>query len=250
MSAAASPEFVPVAREKMAKATPEATSAAPPHQNDHREFVGLAALKREHAEQLAEFESWATAKKWQTFHRSHYDWWVFPYSEPSSHAFAYTIFEREAAELRKDGEFMARYLRAAELVFRAWGWHLREARPLGADEIDNARSQRWSNWPIRLFKATRSLLLMGCTREAASALRYGGLLLARGEEDFGAFGGKDLRGLFAEPPLDVDAALAADGSGATHSDLRAAGAAGDGASAAAVDAGGSVAPAGGGGAGR
>ena len=70
--------------------------------NDSPDFVGLEELKRKQREQLYNFECWAASGKWNEFHRHHYDWWMFPYNQPSSYGEAYTVYDYEVNLLKKD----------------------------------------------------------------------------------------------------------------------------------------------------
>ena len=40
--------------------------------------MGLKALKAKHALWLTKFEQWAAQNQWASFHREHYDWWMYP----------------------------------------------------------------------------------------------------------------------------------------------------------------------------
>jgi hypothetical protein len=57
----------------------------------------IAHIKQKHKEQLGFFEEWARAKDWKMFSpaHSHYDWWIFPVTRPSS-AFGDTYALKEA----------------------------------------------------------------------------------------------------------------------------------------------------------
>lgn len=159
--------------------------------NTHASFVGIAELKRKQAEQLAAFERWAARGDWQAFHRGHFDWWMFPIDETSQHGHAYTVYPDDIAELKQDAEFVRSYLRGVELLALAWGWDLAGHRYLPNPQP----GQAWSHWPIRLYKAARSLQLFGFTGEFES-LKLFALDLIRQGEPF-RFGG-DLSKLFIE----------------------------------------------------
>lgn len=159
--------------------------------NTSPEFVGIAELKRKQAEELARFEAYAAKGDWQGIHRSHYDWWMFPIDESSAHGLAYTVYAGDIAELKQDPAYIERYLRGASLLAEAWGWDLANKR-----YIENpAASQAWSHWPIRLYKASRSLQLFGFTEQFESFKLFA-LDRIRGGEHF-KFGG-DLSLLFTE----------------------------------------------------
>jgi hypothetical protein len=145
--------------------------------NQHPSFVGLGELKRKQADHLARFERLAAAGDWQAIHRDHYDWWMFPIDEHSQHGAAYVVYPGDIAELKRDPEYVRSYLRGVELLALAWGWELGARRPVAQP----APGQAWSHWPIRLYKAARSLQLFGFADEFESLKAFALELLARGE---------------------------------------------------------------------
>ncbi|WP_187262157.1 hypothetical protein [Pontibacter beigongshangensis] len=153
-------------------------------------FAGIAALKIKQAEQLEQFEQWATARTWNRFHNTHYDWWMFPVEKPSSHGYTWTVMKEEVQQLKQDPEYIENYLRGVELLMLAWGWNLQ------AEELINNTdpSQTWHNWPIRLHKCASSLLLFGFHKEFNSVKKYAQHLIKKGE-DFN-YNGRDLSELF------------------------------------------------------
>jgi hypothetical protein len=154
-------------------------------------FVGIAELKRKQAEQLAAFEREAARSDWQAIHRGHYDWWMFPIDETSQHGDTYTVYGGDIAELKQDPEFVRNYLRGVELLALAWGWDL-----AGRTYVPNPQpGQAWSRWPIRLYKAARSLQLFGFTDEFESLKVFALDLIGKGEPF--RYGG-DLSKLFTE----------------------------------------------------
>lgn len=139
-------------------------------------FVGLGALKQKHAKTLAEFRAWDEARNWASFHRSHYDWWMFPIDEPSGFGFAYTVFEEEIGELNEDPRYLLDLQEGAVLLARSWGWDLEKAAPISDPDPD----QRWQNWPIRLYKAAKCMRLFELDEAYRSLRQYGRGLLAQG----------------------------------------------------------------------
>src|SRR5437868_930334 len=127
------------------------------NKNTHPEFVGIPKLLNLHAETLQMFRFWAKDHAWDQFHHHHYDWWMFPIDERStSYDYAYSVYDAEVQELRTRG-FVEDLAEGLDLLAWSWGWDITEAQPLKTLETD----QGWSNWPIRLYKATRSAQLFG-----------------------------------------------------------------------------------------
>jgi hypothetical protein len=126
------------------------------HNNDQG-FVGLQTIKAKQKEQLILFERWASNDQWSSFHSGHYDWWMFPIDEPSSYGYAWTVYKGDIAELKQDREYIRGYLRGAELLALSWGWDLKKRGYV----VDPKPDQKWQHWPIRLYKASKSLKLIG-----------------------------------------------------------------------------------------
>ena len=160
--------------------------------NTDPRFVGIAELKRKQAEQLSIFERRAAQGDWQAIHRDHYDWWMFPIDESSQHGDAYTVYAGDIAELKQDPAYVRSYLRGVELLALAWGWDLARRHAIAKPQ----RGQAWSHWPIRLYKAARSLQLFGYTNEFDSLKAFALDLLSKGESL--RYGRDDLARLFTE----------------------------------------------------
>ena len=158
--------------------------------NEHREFVGLDALKAKQALQLSLFEEWAEKKDWRQFHESHYDWWMFPYSKPSRLGFAYVVYESEIHDLKLDPVFIQNYLRGAELLLLSWGWNLQKESLITHPGI----YQEWQHWPIRLYKCACSLQEFGFMTVFNSIRKYGVFLLKQGNSF--EYNGRDLSQIF------------------------------------------------------
>jgi hypothetical protein len=153
-------------------------------------FVGLDALKAKQAETLESFRRCSEDGNWFGIHRTHYDWWMFPVDEPSSYGLMYTVYEGDVAELKEDASYIERYLEGASLLALSWGWDLQAVRPVAHP----ARGQAWQEWPIRLYKATKSLNLFGFEQQFRSFRAYGRGLMAMGHSfDYT----RDIKSLFA-----------------------------------------------------
>ena len=158
--------------------------------NTDSSFVGLEKLKQAQAEQLAEFEAWAARNLWENFHTSHFDWWMFPINRSSAYGLAWTVYEGEIDALKRDGRYLASYLRGVELVSASWGWDVARAAPIP----DLKAGQSWHFWPVRLFKAALSVQLFGYAPLFDSLKTYALGLAQRGERM--EYNGHDLGWLF------------------------------------------------------
>jgi hypothetical protein len=115
---------------------------------------------------------------------------MFPIDEPSSYGYAWTVYEGDIAELKKDREYIRGYLRGAELLTLSWGWDLNKREHI----LDPKPDQKWQHWPIRLYKASKSLNLFGFDAYFESMSLFARSLIFKGESM--AYGERDLGGLF------------------------------------------------------
>jgi hypothetical protein len=105
-------------------------------------FVGLPVLKDQQREQLERFEQAAGHADWMAIHRA------------------------------------LRLVDVSDrLLATSWGWDLSRSGWVPAPRLD----QCWQRWPIRLYKATKSVKLFGCKAEFESLKRLGRDLMDRGE---------------------------------------------------------------------
>lgn len=118
-----------------------------------KEFIGLESLKKENHKQIDNFLKYISEKDFYSFHQSHYDWWAFPIEEGSMYGFKYSIDPVEAELLKNDEGYMKQYLNGVRLLALAWGWDI-----LNANYVEYPKQgQCWAHWPIRLYKAVKSL---------------------------------------------------------------------------------------------
>ncbi|MGD0803600.1 MAG: hypothetical protein ABSA11_05950 [Candidatus Bathyarchaeia archaeon] len=158
--------------------------------NTDPHFVGYEVLKNRQRKQLESFEEWTINRRWSSFHTNHYDWWMFPIDEPSRYGYAWTVYDGDIAELVKDEAYIRNYLRGVELLALSWGWNL--ANGLYVTNFDE--DQVWQDWPIRLYKASKSLKLFGFDRLFESLRTYANDLMNKGESF--EYNGRDLSLLF------------------------------------------------------
>jgi hypothetical protein len=115
---------------------------------------------------------------------------MFPYDKSSAYGKAYTVYEAEVLELKKDDDFINNYLRGVELLLLSWGWDL-ERRCF----VENpGTSQCWADWPIRIYKCGCSLLLFGFDGVFQSVKMYAEYLINEGKYFW--YDGKDRSELF------------------------------------------------------
>lgn len=81
-------------------------------------------IKNKCIQQSKDFILWDAKKSYATFHSAHYDWWAFPYDQPSSYRDLYQIGPQERAALLHDQDFIHALRTNAILVCRAWGYDL------------------------------------------------------------------------------------------------------------------------------
>ena len=126
-------------------------------------------IKDKQAEQLKQFEAWAAKNDWQTFHASHYDWWMFPITRDSQgQGNTYTLDAESTRLLKNDPEFMQNFRRGVELVARSWGWEVKNSQLTDHPTAD----QKWANWPVRLGKMADSMKLFDQKDDLESMKNY------------------------------------------------------------------------------
>ncbi|MCU0465953.1 MAG: hypothetical protein MUF38_15470 [Anaerolineae bacterium] len=161
------------------------------HTNTDPTFVEIDGLKAEHAAQIDRFRAWAAAHQWNTFHRSHYDWWAFPIDLPSTHGVKYTVYAGDIEQLNTDPAFVTNHRDGLALVALSWGWDIHAAEELAEPED----YQSWQDWPVRLYKMAYSAKLFGRTDNFASLRTYAHILMQRGTVF--RYGRHDLSAVFA-----------------------------------------------------
>ena len=121
-------------------------------------FIGVAKLKEEHAKGLHLFRAWVAAGTFESFHRSHYDWWMFPIDEESGRGAAYTLSPADCARVRADEEFILAIREGVKLLMLAWGWDVDAGAPIA--DANSGAGQKWTGYAVRLWKAGRCLLVL------------------------------------------------------------------------------------------
>ena len=136
--------------------------------HDHVDFIGVDALIKENANQLSQFRIFAENRDWQSFHNNHYDWWAFPIDSPSSHGYRYSVSKESVEVLNQSPEFLSNLSESAGLLLLSWGWDSAKNESLA--NVDSG--QAWAHWPIRLYKAWRSMQIFGLTEREISLSTY------------------------------------------------------------------------------
>lgn len=137
-------------------------------EQDHCDFIGVEALIQQNADQLAEFRKFAQNRDWQSFHSSHYDWWAFPISAPSSYGYRYSVSRESVAMLKQSPQFLNNLSECADLLLLSWGWDSDKNECLS----DSDSGQAWAHWPIRLYKAWRSMQIFDLVEREVSLRTY------------------------------------------------------------------------------
>ena len=158
--------------------------------NTDPHFVGYEVLKSSRGKQLESFEEWANNERWMSFHINHYDWWMFPIDEPSRYGYSWTVYDGDVAELMTDNSYLRGYLRGVELLSLSWGWDLYKKAKIPSPQQD----QSWHCWPIRLYKASKSLKIFGFDNLFESIRAYAIELIDHGESF--EYNGRDFSLLF------------------------------------------------------
>ena len=135
---------------------------------DHSDFVGVDQLIQKNANQLFQFRIFAENRDWQSFHSNHYDWWAFPIGSPSSHGYRYSVSKESVEVLKQSSQFLSNLSESADLLLLSWGWDSAKNQKLANVEP----GQTWADWPIRLYKALRSMQIFGLFEKELSLSSY------------------------------------------------------------------------------
>lgn len=144
--------------------------------HDHVDFIGVDALIKENANQLAQFRTFAENRDWQSFHSNHYDWWAFPIGSPSSYGYRYSVSKQSVKVLKQSPEFLSNLSESAGLLLLSWGWD--SAKNENLLNVDSG--QAWAHWPIRLYKAWRSMQIFELPEKEISLNTYAHYLRENG----------------------------------------------------------------------
>lgn len=144
--------------------------------HDHSDFIGIDALIEANANQLAQFRTFAQNRDWQSFHSNHYDWWAFPIGSPSSYGYRYSVSKESVKILKQSSQFLSNLSESADLLLLSWGWDSAKNESLA--NVDSG--QAWANWPIRLYKAWRSMQTFGLLEKEVSLSTYAHYLKENG----------------------------------------------------------------------
>jgi len=126
-----------------------------PSKLDSNSFIGKDKLLEQFKQQLKQFEEWNDKRDWLAFHHHHYDWWMFPIDEISSRGYTYQLPVDVINDLRTNEEFIADLRQGVRLMVRSWGWDIDNSKYF--DKCDE--KQKWSHWPVRLYKAGKCMWL-------------------------------------------------------------------------------------------
>ena len=144
--------------------------------SDHTDFIGVDALIEANANQLVQFRTFAQNRDWQSFHSNHYDWWAFPIGSPSSYGYRYSVSKESVEILKQSPQFLSNLSESADLLLFSWGWDSTKNESLA--NVDSG--QAWANWPIRLYKAWRSMQTFGLPEKEVSLSAYAHYLRENG----------------------------------------------------------------------
>ena len=144
--------------------------------HDHTDFIGVETLIQENANQLLKFRQFAENHDWHSFHSNHYDWWAFPIASPSSYGYRYSVSKQSVELLKQSPQFLSNLSECADLLLLSWGWNSAKNENLAHVES----GQTWAHWPIRLYKAWRSMQLFGLKEKEVALSSYAHYLREQG----------------------------------------------------------------------
>ncbi|CAF3506009.1 unnamed protein product [Rotaria sp. Silwood1] len=133
--------------------------------SDSNTFIGKDRLLEQFKQQLKQFEEWNQRRDWLAFHHHHYDWWMFPIDEISSRGSTYQLPDAVINDLKKNEEFIKDLRQGVRLMVRSWVEHLFYFKDIDKGQLFDKLDykQKWSYWPVRLYKAGRCMWLFDQT---------------------------------------------------------------------------------------
>jgi hypothetical protein len=135
---------------------------------DHADFIGIDTLIQENYKQLLQFRTFAENHDWHSFHSNHYDWWAFPIGSPSSYGYRYSVSKESVEILKQSSQFLSNLSECTDLLLLSWGWDSVKNEKLAHIES----GQAWAHWPIRLYKAWRSMQTFSLLEKETSLSLY------------------------------------------------------------------------------
>jgi len=144
---------------------------------DHADFIGVETLIQENANQLLQFRTFAENHDWHSFHSNHYDWWAFPIGSPSSYGYRYSVSKESVVILKQSSQFLSNLSECADLLLLSWGWDSAKNEKI----VNVEPGQAWAHWPIRLYKAWRSMQIFGLLEKEISLRAYAHSLRESGQ---------------------------------------------------------------------
>jgi len=145
--------------------------------HDHADFIGVETLIQENAKQLLQFRTFAENHDWHSFHSNHYDWWAFPIGSPSSYGYRYSVSKESVEILKQSSQFLSNLSECADFLLLSWGWDSTKNEKL----VHVEPGQAWAHWPIRLYKAWRSMQTFGLLEREISLRAYADTLRESGQ---------------------------------------------------------------------
>eukprot|EP01083_Nonionella_stella_P214898 773923_1 len=106
---------------------------------------------------LTKFILWDKQQKYERFHHSHYDWWMFPNDRDSwGQGKKYALFQKDIDDLLLVDGYEENYKLGARLVLKSWGWDMDNMC-----FIQNGTSaQKWTGYNVRLLKMLYSTIIL------------------------------------------------------------------------------------------
>lgn len=113
-------------------------------------FLGLQNLLNKHFMQSQLFDEWEKNNDWMSFHRNHFDWWMFPIPRGShSYGDGYNITGEPLQELLKNKEYISSLKKSVRQYLKAMAWDVEKN-----DWIENADIMHGQN-PVQNINAPR-----------------------------------------------------------------------------------------------
>jgi hypothetical protein len=152
-------------------------------------FVGLDTLLAKHFAQSEQFDEWEKNNDWNSFHRNHFDWWMFPIPRGSnSYGDGYNIVGEPLETLKADKRYMQSLAKSVRQYFRAMAWDIDKNDWVKDADFNNGQNPIRNINSARLYKIAQSTYAHGMMDEHRSIRRMANSLINSnvrvGNEDY------------------------------------------------------------------
>ena len=141
-------------------------------------FCGISQLMDDQKKTLTMFRKCSEKNEWNTMHKNHYDWWMFPIDEHASTMNKYVISPRDATRIRDNPDHISQFREGVEILMRGWGWDVKNESLI--ESPATSKGQKFTGYAVRLWKAGRCMQILQQDDYFKSLLKFARLSQEKG----------------------------------------------------------------------